>query len=402
LKKRIVFVSYSYWPPDFGGELLITIERLEYLMRRGYTVQVLTSGKPGMPVQQTWAESGHIWRSPIIHASRMGRLMRRIVFWFWALACLMSLDFDVLHVGSLAGLDSFSDALMARLMGWIARYKGARGVWVHSLADSDQAALDLRGWRGLAKRLFYESFDTLVSVSPFLHQSVCNIWPQKAVCLPCGVRDDLFVPVSPEARTEFRKTMGVSTEDVVFIFLGSVGIRKGFDLLAQAFNSISTVYPDWKLWVIGPRSQAENANLVNDQVVALTQNMEQNPCVNFLGRIDDRQQLAMLMSAGDVFVFPSRREGMGIAPIEAMSAGLPVIIARLPGITDLANIEGETGFYISPGNVLELQLAMTRLGESAALRQQMGFAARQRVLTSFGWKQHLEHWQQVYAGEYVE
>ncbi len=371
-------------------------------MQRGWQVQILTSGKPGLPSCQAWGPSGQIWRSPVIHDSRLGRLARRTVFVFWALARLCAMEFDALHIYALAGIEPWGDAFAARLATWIARRKRARSVWVHCLADNDLAALDLRGWNGGAKRYFCESFDTLVGVSPVLVDSLRRVWPQKAVYLPYGVRDDLFLPASALERAGVRRSLGACDEDVIFVFLGSVGTRKGFDLLARSFIALSATHPDWKLWVIGPRSQAENRNLLDGQIAALTQDLEAYPQVRFLGRIDDRQQLAGLIAAGDVFVFPSRREGMGIAPIEAMSCGLPAIIARLPGITDLANIEGETGLYISPASVPELKRAMVLLGENSSLRHHMGAAARRRVLASFSWRGHLDRWERLYSGQDLE
>jgi glycosyltransferase involved in cell wall biosynthesis len=98
-----------------------------------------------------------------------------------------------------------------------------------------------------------------------------------------------------------------------------------------------------------------------------------------------------------VFVFPSRKEGMGIAPVEAMSVGLPVIIARIPGITDLANQDQKTGLYVPVGDAKELKQAMGRLGEQPELRLQMGACARQRVLNKFGWQQYITCWEEVYS-----
>jgi hypothetical protein len=50
---KILFVSYHYWPPHFGGELKISIERFESLVKRGHQVTALTSGVPGLPARET-------------------------------------------------------------------------------------------------------------------------------------------------------------------------------------------------------------------------------------------------------------------------------------------------------------------------------------------------------------
>jgi glycosyltransferase involved in cell wall biosynthesis len=116
-----------------------------------------------------------------------------------------------------------------------------------------------------------------------------------------------------------------------------------------------------------------------------------------MGRINDRQYLAKLMASSDVFVLPSRREGMPLAPMEAMSAGVPIIIARLPGSTDQANVHGVTGFYVPPDDASELQCAMQTLGENRQLREAMGQKARERIVETFGWQQHIDRWERLYC-----
>jgi glycosyltransferase involved in cell wall biosynthesis len=90
---------------------------------------------------------------------------------------------------------------------------------------------------------------------------------------------------------------------------------------------------------------------------------------------------------------------MGIAPMEAMAVGLPLIIARIPGVTDVANIDGDTGLYVPPGDLQSLKTAMLRLGTDADLRRMMGLRAAQVVRNSFGWEKHVDDWARLYAGE---
>jgi glycosyltransferase involved in cell wall biosynthesis len=84
--------------------------------------------------------------------------------------------------------------------------------------------------------------------------------------------------------------------------------------------------------------------------------------------------------------------------MEAMAVGLPVIIARIPGVTDLANIDGETGYYIPQGDLGALKDAMIRLGSNESLRRQMGQRAAEVIRESFGWEQHVTNWLKLYDG----
>ena len=398
---KILFVSYAYWPPDFGGELLISIERFESLAGRGHQIVVLTSGQPGF-LRREERDGITILRSPMIGRRRFARLIRRIVFAFWSLYYLLRLDYSILHWLSLSGINLASDAVIAWGFGWVAHRRGARVITVHALADQEQQALDMEGARGRWKRILLGQVDHIVAVSPALFQPLAEHFPGRSVLIVNGVRDDLFVPLDQE-RSTLRQQKQVPRDGVVFSFLGSVGRRKGFDTLAQAFAELAPEHPDWRLWVVGPHSRQESQNIVGQEVEEVCQPLRGCEAqVVYWGRINDRPRLARILAASDVFVFPSRREGMGVAPLEAMAAGVPVIIARLPGITDLANIHEQTGLYVEPGNVEQLKEAMRRLGEDPELRQRMGQAARQRIVEAFSWDQYVSRWEQLYARGEIE
>ncbi|MGQ9517899.1 MAG: glycosyltransferase family 4 protein, partial [Anaerolineae bacterium] len=213
----------------------------------------------------------------------------------------------------------------------------------------------------------------------------------------------IFTPLEEETRRHVRAEFGAGEEDVVFTFLGTVCRRKGFDLLAEAFASLALQHPNWRLWVIGPRSYAESQNLRDEEAQAVMAPLRGLDFqVRYFGRVDDRAKLARLLGASDVFVFPSRREGFGLAPVEAMAAGVPVILARIPGVTDLANLEGETGLYVPPDDAEALRQAMERLGSDPALRQQMGQRAVQRVREAFSWEPYIDKWERLYHDGHPE
>jgi glycosyltransferase involved in cell wall biosynthesis len=92
---------------------------------------------------------------------------------------------------------------------------------------------------------------------------------------------------------------------------------------------------------------------------------------------------------------------MPISPLEAMSVGLPQIITLIPGVTDLANIEGETGYYIPQGDLGALKDAMIRLGSNESLRHRMGQRATEVIREGFAWEQHVTNWMKLYEGDAV-
>jgi glycogen synthase len=106
--------------------------------------------------------------------------------------------------------------------------------------------------------------------------------------------------------------------------------------------------------------------------------------VNFPGW-RDRDALAAVYRAADVFVLPSRDEGMPNVLLEAMASGLPAVASRVAGAEDLV-ADGETGFLVPPDDPEALATALRRLIGDPALRAAMGARARMRAEREFSWR----------------
>jgi len=392
---KILFLSYHYWPPHFGGELLISIDRFKSLVKRGHQVIVLTSGNPGMPEHEI-VDGIEILRSPLVGKSRFARGLRRLVYSIWVRKQMRKLDYDVLHFANLGQVGWMDGLISGKLTLGLNQKLGHKAVWVHSLSDIETEDFSNRGLKLKVRNQILKKVALVVSVSPRLNEAVQKVFPDKAQELVCGVHDDLFTPMGVEEKTNFRQQSGVSEDDLVFSFLGSIGTRKGFDLVYKAFTEIEKERPAVKLWIIGPKSKQENQNLNDFEINQMIDEAEGSESIRFWGRIDDRQQLAKILGSSDVFVFPSRKEGFGIAPLEAMATGIPVIVAKIPGVTDLANVEGETGYYIDVNDAQALKAAMVNMTLLAENRSQMGEKARKRIVDNFGWQAHIDRWEATY------
>ena len=88
------------------------------------------------------------------------------------------------------------------------------------------------------------------------------------------------------------------------------------------------------------------------------------------------------LAAADVFILPSCWEGLPIALLEAMSAGLPVIATRVEGVDEVVE-EGVHGALVQPESTEELVKAILQLSKDVAQRHQMGDAARLLVLERY-------------------
>jgi len=392
---KIAFVSYHYWPPHFGGELLLSIERFQSLVERGHEVHVFTSGSQDMASDEV-VEGLVIHRSPKIGDSRIGKGIRRLLFPWWVRGTLKNFSPNIIHYGGVGGISDICNYLGFSLLNAWAQKHNAKTVIVHSLADNDQEAFSQKGWSSYWRNKSFKGIQKIVSVSPYLNEGVKKVFPEKAELIILGVRDDLFLPVEKKVRSQTRETLLTPENAIVFSFLGTVNERKGFDLLLEAYKQLRKDGLNACLWVIGPNSKRENQNFIASSINIDDEKPSDEEEIRYLGRIDNREYLAKLIGSSDVFVFPSRREGFGLAPVEAMSTGIPVIISRIRGVTDLANLEGITGYYSKMGDAVSLKKLMLALAEDKDLRARMGKAARERVIKEFGWKTHVTNWENLY------
>ena len=96
-------------------------------------------------------------------------------------------------------------------------------------------------------------------------------------------------------------------------------------------------------------------------------------------------ELDRLYARAAVVACPSRREGFGMACLEAMAHGVPVVASAVGGLLDLVT-DGETGLVVPPGDVAALRSALERLLGDPELRRRLGGAARQQARERFSWE----------------
>ena len=388
---RILLVSFDYWPPDYGGELLHSIERFQALIARGHSVTVLTRRPPGY-IRHERIGAIEVLRCPV-----PGRGLRaRIAHLLWTAVMLWRTRYDVLHLGLMPARRTPTVAVAAWLFAGIARMRGARTYSVASLAEEGDV-WTVSGRHNLVKKLHYRNVEKIIAVSPCLFEAIDSWWPGKSIFIPYAVRDDIFKPLGVDERRGLRAQFGVPEDGVVFITVGSAPRRKGHDLLAQAFAALAAKHRNWFLWFVGPRSRAEDCGTSEDDIAEMMAPLQQfNGQVRFFGRINDRSELRKLLGSSDVFVFPTRREGLPIAPMEGMAMSLPIIVSRIPGVTDVACVNQETGLLVPVNDASALALAMERLGTDAGLRSTFGHNARRRVEDRFSWRAHISAWEKLY------
>lgn len=150
------------------------------------------------------------------------------------------------------------------------------------------------------------------------------------------------------------------------LFVGRTFLPKGGPALLDAFRAVRLAHPDARLWIV---SAAEPPVLPDGAV--------------FHGLLG-KDALARLYARASVFALPTLREAFGLAFLEAMSFGLPVVAPRLEAIPEIVS-DGETGLLVPPRDVTALARAIGGLLADPVRARLMGAAGRARVAARFGW-----------------
>ena len=178
-----------------------------------------------------------------------------------------------------------------------------------------------------------------------------------------------------------------TAEKTVFLFLGRIHPKKGLDLLIRAFCKVVKTCPNTVLIIAGPDETGYRKQL--EDLLSAAQQLDN--CI-FTGMLQPSERLSAL-AAADIFVLPSYSEGFPIAPIEALAAGLPVILTDACNIPD---IEQEGCGIIVNTETDSLSEAMVRLANNRELARQMGTRGRQLALANYTWDRIATRMTQVY------
>lgn len=171
-----------------------------------------------------------------------------------------------------------------------------------------------------------------------------------------------------KSRDESRAEFGLAADEFVIGHVGTLRKEKAHDILLQAFARFRSQRKGAKLLLVG------NGPL-KSRIVQQVDSLGLNDAVIFAG---SRSDVPDVLKAMDLFVFPSRNEALGIALLEAMYSGLPVIAARTGGIPEIVK-DGETGVLVESENIESLTQAMLRLAGDQGLCARLGKAAHKYV-----------------------
>jgi glycosyltransferase involved in cell wall biosynthesis len=262
---------------------------------------------------------------------------------------------DIVHAHHFRSIPTRMAAATARVLG------AGTAVTDHGLPGRTRG--------GLVNRLF----DRFLTVSQFSAR-LLGAPPEKTRVIYGGADPSRFAP-----------DPGADRHGVLFV--GRLTPHKGIDHLIRALP------PDASLRIAG--SSGHDARPPERYYPALLRRLAEDRDVTFLGPVPDRD-LPDLYRGAAVLALPSVdrtcygrdvpvSELLGLAALEAMSSGTPVIASRIGGLAEIV-VDGETGFLVEPGDVEALRNRLALVLSDRSLAAQLAANARQLVVERFTWR----------------
>ncbi len=165
---------------------------------------------------------------------------------------------------------------------------------------------------------------------------------------------------------QVRAELGVAPDAPLVVTVANLRATKDHRTLLAAAREVHDERPDVHFLLVGDGP-------LRAELEALTADLGLAGVVHFLGTRDD---VADLLAAADLFVLSSRHEGLPIAMLEAMAAGLPSVLTAVGGIPDVV-VGGRAARLVSPGAPPTLAASIVELVGDDPLRRAMGEEARQ-------------------------
>ncbi len=201
--------------------------------------------------------------------------------------------------------------------------------------------------------------------------------------IPSAVDPELLYP--QHGRTAVRAAAGLA-ETPLLLVVAALVHRKGVDLLLAALARLAEEGLHPALWIAG---QGPAGPALEKQA----RELRVGGRVRFLGQ---RGDVADLLSACDIFILPSRHEGLGVAALEAMAAGRPIVATRVGGLAE-AVVHERTGLLVPPEDPEALATALARLLRDPALRARLAAEGPARIAEGFRADDLVEAYERLYC-----
>ncbi|MDZ7292067.1 MAG: glycosyltransferase family 4 protein, partial [candidate division KSB1 bacterium] len=280
-------------------------------------------------------------------------------------------EFELIHIHGV-GFTAAAIALASQFTG--------HKVVVHLTGSETYRYIYKSRWRRVLVWKALHRVDCFVAISSEIKNFLLHNWiPEaKIAAIPYGLElSENFHP------GKMARGLGSAAKQKVAIFVGRLVIEKAPEDLLRAWQLVCQQRDDCELWILGD-------GVLKEKLIALAHQFNLETRVKFFGQTQD---VFRYLRQADLFVMSSISEGLSNALLEAMSAGLPVVMTSVGGAVDVIRHE-ENGLLVPPRDFQSLATAMLRLFDNPALAEKLGKAAKATVREKYSIeivaKQHVE------------
>lgn len=240
------------------------------------------------------------------------------------------------------------------------------------------APADIAGWHRPLLAEAFRSVRGIYAVSASAMQHFLAVYQPyilpstRLAVIPNSVDTNRFIPSTPR-RLAARRALGLPESCLVIGAVARLSSQKRPQALLDLFASLRPQFPDLRLVLVGggPLEQALRARVEDDGLAG---------AVIFAGQ---RGAVEELLPAFDLHLLLSRREGFGIATIEAMACGVPAVGTDVPGTADILR-DGRGGLLVPLGDAAATRASVAALLADPARRQRMGEQGRSVAVAHYG------------------
>ena len=216
------------------------------------------------------------------------------------------------------------------------------------------------------------SVDHIGAFSPHERDAMVRLYQADATrigLIPCGVDLSLFRPLDQQ---EVREKLGLNGEKVL-LYVGRIEPLKGLELLLHTAAQLQT-FEQIRVLVVGGGAGRDQEI---DRLREMAKSLNVDEVFDFIGRVD-QQDLPLYYNAADVCVVPSFYESFGLAALESMACGTPVVATRAGGLSTIIQ-HGRTGYLKAWRCPEAFASSLEMIISSRNLQHSMGLAARRRA-----------------------
>jgi glycosyltransferase involved in cell wall biosynthesis len=240
--------------------------------------------------------------------------------------------------------------------------------------------------RLLERQVYSKSEVVVIAVSQKVREDMQRHYPRPdpvPIVYP-GVDTRHFNPhVRAALRPYARRTLHLSEDTLALLLIGNDWKKKGLDCLVEAAGQLQTL--ELRVLVVGRDDPAPYR--------ARIRRLGLSERISFL---PPRPDVEFYYAAADVYVGPSVDDAFALPPMEAMACGVPVIVSRYAGVSELIT-HGVNGLILDdPRNVEELADGIRRIAEDAAWREHLGRAAVHTV-AQYTWDRHAQQVHEIFS-----